>query len=334
MYTIIETNAQAANFHLFVDLPKSLYPADSVRFRLPETLPTEWLAGCFVLLEDGAPVARASLYDNPHLRYQDKKTFSIGNYEAQAGKDLSLFFAHLSTVASRQGVEYLLGNMNGSTWESYRFSLHQNSPNFFLEPYHHLYYNNNFIEAGFEVVERYFSSLDKHIIHNQPEVLALEAKFKEMGVTFRGLDLSQYDAELERVYAYNALAYQTNFLYSPISLQAFMHKYALLQKIINPNFVILAEDKMGELVGCFFCVQDFWNTHEKGLVVKSASRHPDKQWRGLGLVIGNIVCRNAVIEGFTHLIHAFLREDGTSTSLSQTYSGEVYKQYALYGKAL
>lgn len=335
MHQIIQTRPKDASFYLFEALPALLYKPENARFQLPDSLPTEWLESCFVSVVDGVPVARASLYNNPNLHYQGKKVFTIGTYEASNESSYTqILLEHLTTVAKQKGATYLIGQMNGSTWENYRFSLHNDAPNFFLEPYQHAYYNSQFEEAGFETIARYFSSIDKQILHNQPEVLALEANFREMGVTFRSIDMANYETELAKVFLFNSLAFETNFLYSPISEDNFIAKYLPLKAYIQPEFVVMAEDKDKNLIGCIFTFQDFWNKATKTLIVKSISRHPDKQWRGLGHVIGNLICQTAVSNGFKQMIHAFLREEGTSATISKNYSGHVYKQYALYGKTI
>ncbi|TAE17050.1 MAG: hypothetical protein EAZ95_07110 [Bacteroidetes bacterium] len=335
MLKILETNPTEASFSAFQNLPALLYPQDSAKFRLPDAWPTEWLDSCFVVLENDVPVARASLYLNPYLQYEGRQVACVGTYEAQEdAKYAQMLLQHIENTAKAKGATFLVGQMNGSTWENYRFSLHHDSPPFFLEAYHHLYYNAHFEKNGFEPIAYYFSSVDKSIKHNSPEALEAEAHFQQKGVTLRTIDINRYEEELARVHAFNLLAYQTNFLYSPIAEDAFMRKYAPLKQLINPDLVVFAEDAEGNLIGYLFGVQDFWNKETKTLIAKSVARHPDKQWRGLGLVIGNQVCKNALKHAYKHIIHSFLRENGTSVGLSQTYSGEVFRRYALYGKAL
>jgi L-amino acid N-acyltransferase YncA len=95
--------------------------------------------------------------------------------------------------------------------------------------------------------------------------------------------------------------------------------------------VLLAEDAGKELIGMFFSVEDYWNPREKTLVVKSVARHPADTWRGLGRVIGNMLCQNAVRQGYQRIIHAFLREQGTSTAISQSYTEQILRRYVLHG---
>jgi hypothetical protein len=96
----------------------------------------------------------------------------------------------------------------------------------------------------------------------------------------------------------------------------------------------LAEDSEGNLLGYFFCIQDFYNQKEKSLILKTIARHPDKKWAGLGHVIGNQIYRKAVEQGFQTVIHAFMFDEGYSTTISKNFSGERFKNYHLYGKQI
>lgn len=335
MIEIVQTEPGDLNFHLFENFPNEIYPADSIRFRLPEKINRQFLQACFILISDNKVLARASFYTNPYLNYQNKKTFCIGNYEAVNNENISTkLFLHLSLKAKKHGAEFLIGPMNGSTWDSYRFSVHHNQPNFFLEPWHHLYYNNHFTKAGFKIIAKYFSSIDTSLKYDKENVIASENELKHSGVTFRNIHLAEYEKELEKLFEFNSTAFRANFLYTPLDNSEFTKKYAEAKKIINPDFVILAEDENKKLIGYFFCIDDFFNTKEKSLIIKTIARHPDKKWRGLGHVIGNMIYKKAVEKKYKSVIHAFMYEAGTSTTISQNFSGDIYKNYVLYGKEI
>lgn len=335
MIEIIQTAPGDKIFHLFEDLPNEIYPADSVRFKHSETISGQFLQSCFILISENKVQARASLYNNPYLSYQNKKTFCIGNYESVNTENISYqFISYFFAEAKKNGAEYLIGPMNGSTWDNYRFSIHHNYPNFFLEPYHHLYYNDHFLHAGFTVIAKYFSSIDTSLKYDNPDVIARENELKNSGVTFRNICLTEYKTELERLYEFNSIAFKKNFLYSPLGKDEFFKKYANTKNVIDPDFVILAEDENKKLIGYFFCQHDFLNIKEKSLIIKTIARHPDKKWSGLGHVIGNMIYRKAVEKKYKSVIHAFMYEDGTSTTISKYFSGNIYKDYVLFGKEI
>ncbi len=335
MIEIKQTTPGDYNFHLFENFPTEIYSADSIRFKVPETITRQYLHACFILMNDNKVCARAVLYDNPHLNYQNKKTFCIGNYESVTNENISSeLFSQLILEAKKSGAAFLIGPMNGSTWDNYRYSAHHNHPNFFPEPYHHLYYNNHFLNAGFTIIAKYFSSIDTTLQFNDKDIIAREMELKNAGVTFRNINLNKYENELEKLFEFNSAAFKTNFLYTPLDKEEFINKYAETKNIIDPDFFILAEDENNKLLGYFFCINDFFNTQQKSLVIKTIARHPDKRWKGLGHVIGNMIYRKAVEKKYASVIHAFMNEQGTSTTISKNFYGDIYKNYVLYGKEI
>ena len=335
MTEIIQTNPGRGDFYLFADFPKKIYPADSLRFKTPESIPEDFLESCYLLADQGAIVARASIYNNPLLEYKGQHALTVGNYECENNADYACkLLTHIKSEAKSFDAKYLIGPMNGSTWESYRFGVSDENPLFFTESCHHIYYNQHFLSAGFEPVASYFSNIDRSMKYDNPEILKREREFKDQHVTIRSIDLSHFEEEIERIYDFNTIAFKTNFLYTPINKDAFVKKYIQSKKYINPDFTLLAEDVNQNLIGYYFCVHDFFNINEKSLVVKTLARHPDPQWHGLGHVIGNVIYRRAVALGYTSAIHPFVYQQGTSTKLSANFSGVNYKNYILYGVKL
>jgi len=334
MSTIRKILPHDADFHLINQFAKGNYASADIPFKLSDNIQLEFLAACYVLEQDGAIQATAALYNNPHLLFQGKKTFTVGNYECINNDHVATaLLLHIAAEAKNAGAEILIGPMNGSTWDNYRFSTHHDYPHFFLEPVHHLYYNQQFIQAGFEVIAEYFSSVSD-IIYGQQALIEQEQAFIKKGVTFRSINLHQFESELDKLFDFNALAFSRNFLYSPISKAAFKQKYLSSKSIINPEFVLLAEDKDHLLIGFIFCVKDFFNNKEQSLIAKTIVRHPDEQWRGMGHVLGNLVTTKANAQQYTSIIHAFVYDKGTSLGLTAHFEGEVVKKYALYGKPL
>jgi len=335
MFEIVKTQPGNSNFSHFENFLKEIYPEDSVVFKVPESINYEYLDAGYLLILNGKVQSRAALYNNPHLQYQHKKTSSIGNYEAVDDLDLSAkLLSHIADEAKNLGADYLIGPMNGSTWDAYRFSVHHDHPNFFLEPYHHLYYKDHFSNAGFAVIAGYYSSMETDLNINNPALVQREQELKEAGVKFRNINLDEYENELEKVFAFNAIGFKSNFLYTPISKDDFMRKYAQTKRFIDPQLVMLAEDAEGNLIGYFFCIRDFFNQASKTLIAKTVARNPDKKWTGIGHVLGNIICGRAFADGYQSIIHAFIYDEGTSRNLSKSFSGNSYKNYVLFGKEL
>lgn len=329
---IIKTIPGDSNFHLFENLPKQLYPADSIRHQQSESINNEFLDSCYVLQINGEVKARVALYDNPHLTYNGMKSACIGNYESIDDKEVSEQLLHYVINETKKiGKEFLIGTMNGSTWDNYRFSTHHHFPNFLLEPYHHLYYNEHFLSCGFKAIFNYTSSIDRTIPCDHEDVLKLDNEFSKLGVTIRNINMNAYEEELKNLYPFISSAFKSNFLYTPISWETFRNKYLEAAQIINPEYVLIAEDAKGNVIGFIFCYDDLFNNKEKSLVIKTVVRDKSKQWSGLGHVMANKVIRLIKRKGYESIIHAFMVEQATSTGVSNFFSGNIFKNYVLYG---
>ena len=224
--------------------------------------------------------------------------------------------------------------MNGSTWDDYRFSLNNEHPNFFLEPWHHIYYNEQFKEAGFAEISRYISLLDEEM--NFEDKLA-EKREKEMqaeGIIFRPADMNNFEGELVAIHDFCLEAFKDNFLFTPITQESFLSKYLKIEKIINPEYFIIAEDKNKNILGFIFAIDDLFNTDKKTLIIKTVARHPSRKYYGMGNILGKKIYDIAKKNKYDSVLHAFMIDDGLSKNISRKFSGKAYKQYALYGMAI
>jgi len=332
---ILETKPGEPDFHLFESVPKKIYPENSVRFKESENINLEFLHSCYVVMEGHEPLARASLYLNPALNYKAKKASTIGNYECVDEQDISEFLInHIAERSKEAGKSYLIGPMNGSTWDNYRFSDHHDYPNFLMEPYHPLYYNDQFKTQDFKPISTYTSGINSDLICDFENVVRLEESFTQAGVIIRSIDMDDYENELLKLHRLVTLAFKTNFLYTPVSKETFLRKYKEVSGFINPEMVLIAEDSAENLIGFLFAFEDKYNQNGKCMVVKTIARDPDRQWSGLGHIMANRITRLAKKEGFNCMVHAFMIEDGTSTGVSKQFLGKVFKNYTLYAKKL
>ena len=335
MNTIISTKPDEPNFQLFKNFPKSIYPVSGNRFLTSETINEDFLKSGYMLMQEGEVMARAALYDNPYLTFNGKKSWCIGNYEAvndtTAGSDL---LRNMLSVARANGAEYVIGPMNGSTWDNYRFGTEQNQPDFFTESVHHLYYNDHFLKAGFAVIAQYHSNISGIPPVFDPEIEKRDQALARAGVMIRPINLSQYELELEKIHEFNSFAFGQNFLYTPITKGAFIKKYLPVKTLLNPKYTLIAEDAEGAMIGYYLCMDDLFNQTQKSLIFKTLVRHPDQKWRGLGHVMGNRIYQKAILDGYETFIHPFIYNNGTSVNLSKDFSGRRLKNYVLYGKKI
>lgn len=332
---IIRCRPGDEDFRYFSETLNNIYSPGDIRFRQHENLNSEFLYSCLIVLLNEKPVGRLAVYKNPSLQYKGKEAACIGNYECIKDSEVAAFLLQEAENTIRSFLfEYIVGPMNGATWDNYRFSTHHNFQNFLLEPYHPLYYNHQFQENGFSVISTYSSSIDKTADYDLSEVMNREKELHKSGVTIRSIKIDDLENELRLLYPFISKEFSNNFLFTPISWGSFRDKYMGAKNIINPDYVLIAENIKKEIIGFIFSYQDLFNTAEKSLVVKTVARNASPEWTGLGKVLGNKVVSLARSRGFTSVVHAFMIGEAVSTGLSNTFSGKVYKNYNLYGKAL
>ena len=335
MYSFIETMPGKEQFDMFESVPGHIYPYFKRQAAQKNQYNHNFLVNGIIILQDGTPVGRVALYINPFLRHKGLRCGAIGNYECV--DDLNVSQALLQYAAEdlrNRGAQMIIGPFNGSTWDSYRFLMNHDQPNFFLEPYNPPYYTTQFQAFGFETLATYTSSLDHEMKLGNEKTLARMAHFKEEGVVFRPIRLDDYEAELKKVYTFCLQGFSRNFLFTPISEESFMDKYLPLQNYIDPELVLLAEAPEGHLVGMMFCIQDFLNVDERSLVIKTVARMPGREWAGMGNVLVHQIMQTARTRNFDSTIHAFMLEHGNGHGLSKGNAGHVYKRYHLFGMEL
>lgn len=255
---IFQTLPGDSLFEQFIQLPDYLYTSYTHREKTIQKIATHFLKQAYLLMQDNRLIARAALYQNPHLKYQDQKAFCIGHYECIDDTEAAAFFLYyLLDQAKGLGAEYVIGPMNGSTWEDYRFSLSHDHPNFLLEPYHFLYYNEQWRQAGFTEISMYYSSLDTQIPCDWPEIIQLEKDFEQKGVFVRSINVSAYAEELKKLYPLILKGFEKNFLYTPITWEVFYEKYISAKSLIDPGFVYIAEETNGQVVGFILSLSRF-----------------------------------------------------------------------------
>ena len=264
MYQFIETYPGEADFKLFQELPRIVYHYYKRQHIQNNQINMDFLKSCIILKKDGKAIGRAALYVNPYLKKDGLWYGGIGNYECIDDPAAS---QHLLAYASKRlaefGVNVVLGPFNGSTWDNYRFNLPSDHPNFFLETFNPIYYNEQFTAFGFKPLAHYVSAIDHDLEAVKPKIKQKEKEFREKGVIFRNINLDHYEEELQQIYEFCMQAFSHNLFFTPISWESFREKYLPVKRYINPELVILAESAEEELVGMAFSIQDFLNLDEK-----------------------------------------------------------------------
>ena len=250
-----------------------------------------------------------------------------------------------------QGCKSIVGPLNGDTWHQYRINVgpHEDPP-FLLEPYNPLYYQQLFLDSGFEVVERYHSLR----VDDIPAAMrALKPSFETASkkqYSFRPLEINTFERELDAIYDLSKRCFCDNFLYEDISGKEFHALYANARKITRKKLVWFALDKNGNEVGFLFTIPDYFGPikamkGERNWVAKARfllSRHKVKtvNFKSIGVlpehrrngVAGALMYQAFVAShrmGFDQANLCLIR-DGNDSACLDGGLGRVLRRYELY----
>ncbi len=287
----------------------------------------------FEILVNTETVALCCLYENSFINDEEmQKTLLIGNFECVFSKEIAkVLFKEVSAFAKKNNFQQLIGPMNGSTRNSYRFKV-TDSLSFFSESIHQPFYPSFWKENKFEVIETYFSSETLEIDLNEPERMKnFEEKAIKNNVVFRPIDLTKFEIELQQLAKSSLQLFVKNRLYSPISEELFVSKYLPLKTILNADFVWLAQ-KDHQILAFNLC---FRNPFEPStLIMKTIATKTGKETAGFSYILANKIIQKAKDAGITKIIHAYMHQNNVSNRLSERYSSHIISEYVLFKRTI
>jgi len=324
-----------SNLQEFEALVQALYPADSQRFSLGHDPSPQHLEGLYLLFKEDIPVGRFAFYENPHLRLNDEPVACIGSYECVDDPEVAQeLLRRAKALAKEKSYSTLIGPMEGSTWNSYRFSLHNKVSNFFMEPYHHRYYNQQFESFGFKPLADYFSALVRCDEIDFTRLLELEKRFQGQGAQIQSIDPERFSKELEDMAQLSLAGFAANFLYSPIKRSDFVRKYAAIKTYMDPDLILTVRNTKGDMEAFIFCIPDFADPKRETMIIKSMVRKPGTPFKGIGSYLSLKVMQLAKEKGFKRAIHAMMMSSNASLQISRKTKAKVFKEYRLYALSL
>ena len=212
-------------------------------------------------LEDGQGVARliARAWDN-FIDDSGGRIGLIGSFEALENPGaVNALFDHAREWLGEQGIDLLVGPMDGDTWHKYRFNIGPyDEPPFMMEPYNPAYYPALWESYGFQVMAGYYS---KRVDDIEPLIAHFERFYKRSvrnGFHYRSLRMEKFEEELRIIYDLSCQIFADNHFYTEISFQDFAALYASSRSIISPNLIWFCQDRQGDYCGFLFAVPDYF----------------------------------------------------------------------------
>ena len=284
----------------------------------------------------GVVMARAAAMVNRNMRYLNTVPGLVSFFESRDNSDAAgmILQGVEKYLINQGGVRYILGPLNGSTWERYRVTLpFLGVHRFVMDNINPDYYHRLFESNGYGAVAHYITSkiaLTPRSFYRQERASEL---FSRRKITVDKLNPSYLQNDLQAIFEISLDSFQNNFLYTPIAQDRFMKKYSGLFHQINPDFVLIARDAQSVPVGFVFAFENTLVRENKELVVKTLAIRRRQDTMGLGSLLVETLHKKAYEAGYTTVYHALMHSDNISTKVAG-HDSSVCREYRLYGKEL
>ena len=261
----------------------------------------------------------------------------IGGFTATSGAAAEKVLARATTELQSHGCTLAVGPMDGNTCRKYRFVTDPGTePPFFLEPSNPPAWPVWWRSAGFSPLAEYYSSATNDLTTRDPRLDAAEARMDAAGITIRPLAPERFENDLARIFEVSVIAFQDNYLYTPLPRESFLSQYVGVRPRIRPELVLLAE-QAGSPVGYVFAIPDFAQAQRgeplSTIIAKTLAVLPSRTNAGLGALLLGRVHDAARSLGFTRAIHALMHESNKSRNLSARYAHTI-RRYTLFSKRI
>ena len=276
--------------------------------------------------------------------YNGRKTSYIGNVNIHEKyrKDEEQLFNKIFEELKKEGIETIIGPLNGTTWNTYRYVTEKgNGRPFLLEPWNEDYSVSLFEKLGFKPLAGYISTVMEGMNSNGRK--NLDKKIEKLKKFDYYKDTRVESAEnkdllkvLNKVYDLTVEAFKNNFLYSELEREIFLKMYLSYEdKIVKKFFKMLY--LKGELIGYVFGIPDYTELGHKGkidtIILKTIAVSPEYNGKGMGYILINSLIEEAEKEGYENVIYALMHESNVSKNIGLLL-GNILRRYTLFIKEL
>ena len=276
--------------------------------------------------------------------YNGRKTSYIGNVNIHEKyrKNEEQLFNKIFEELKKEGIETIIGPLNGTTWNTYRYVTEKgNGRPFLLEPWNEDYSVSLFEKLGFKPLAGYISTVmegmdsdGRRNLNKKIEKLKKFHYYKDIKVeSAENKDLLKV---LNKVYDLTVEAFKNNFLYSELEREIFLKMYMSYEdKIVKKFFKMLY--LKGELIGYVFGIPDYTELGYKGkidtIILKTIAVSPEYNGKGMGYILINSLIEEAEKEGYENVIYALMHESNVSKNIGLLL-GNILRRYTLFIKEL
>jgi ribosomal protein S18 acetylase RimI-like enzyme len=307
----------------------------------------------FLALQGGSGVARVVARVSPVLQGPaDSPLGMLGFFEALDRPDEVVEMLRAALAWARaQGVQRVVGPLDGDTWHRYRLNTGpHDDPPFLGEPHNPAYYPGLWEQAGFEPMEGYYTKRLDDVSVVLPRFEPILRRVVANGYRLRPIDLQRFDEELRILFDLSRKVFRDNFLYDDISFREFHRLYAPTRPLLDADLVTLARAPDGHYAGFLFAYADlyravgamrgsrgplaklrfWWNRRQADTVnLKSLGVLPGYRRSGLGTALVCQAYQHMLAKRFRRANLCLIRDDNPSGRLDGGH-GRILRRYVLY----
>ena len=276
--------------------------------------------------------------------YNEKATSYIGNVNIleKYRKNETEIFNEIFENLKKDGIETIIGPLNGTTWNTYRYITDKgNHPPFLMEPFNEDYYVELFEKIGFKALAYYISTIMENMNpvqrgHLSKKIEKLKKFDYYKNITVKSVENEDLMAVLNKVYDLTIEAFKNNFLYSELDREIFLKMYMNYEdKIVKKLFKMLY--LKDELIGYVFGIPDYAELQYKEkietMILKTIAISPKYNGKGMGYILIDKLVKEAEHSGYKNVIYALMHEKNISKNIGLLLGNEL-RRYALFIKEL
>jgi hypothetical protein len=310
----------------------------------------------FLAERDGKVIGRigAIVNYNHNKEHSDRVGF-FGFFECINDQEVATaLFEEAKKFVKSKGMNALRGPANPSVNDEYGLLIEGfDSGAVILMTYNPKYYIDLIEGAGFKKEkDLYAYLLSQDTVYTEKFIRANEIVKKRSGLTFRSVNMKDFDREVDRIKQVYNTAWEKNWGEVPMTDDEFKALAADLKMIVVPELVIMAENKEGELVGFGLSLPDInmalkynknggllgglWHLYTKKKKINLCriivlGVLPEYRKTGAAGVLFFETAARAKKLGYQYGEASWILEDNVMMNrAAETMQGKIYKKYRIY----
>ncbi|PRY75489.1 hypothetical protein CLV80_11276 [Yoonia maritima] len=269
--------------------------------------------------------AKVTVYlDGP--AWDGKPSATLGAFSCKTMQSGTSVLAQAISFVRDQGLNQIIGPMDGDTWHSYRFVTQTDgSPSFLLEPGNTPDALEVFKKAGFTEISGYFSA-------RVPVVkTALTTPTATTDFTIEAWNGTHPEALFDQVFNLSTQAFARNAFFKPITRDDFMAMYMPMVPMLKPELIFFARQPDQTLAGFLFGTPNYAEGPKPTSAILKTYASLSK---GAGQHLAHAFHKAAAAEGYETAIHALIHDDNLSAIRSASEGADIFRRYGLFGLKL